>query len=182
MHKNLYWLWDQVIPKEVCNGLLESIDWNKSEKGKIKDTQNEGINDPNMRITDVVWVDPFSAFGCIAQAYVKSANIEAGWNFNLSGMEYVQIGKYSNSGHYDWHNDVNNFDNEQSRKLSFSFLLNDPNEFEGGQFEMAGVQEQPNLKQGSIIVFPSFINHRVVPVTKGVRYSAVAWATGPHFK
>ena len=36
--------------------------------------------------------------------------------------------------------------------------------------------------RGSVIVFPSFVWHRVKPVTKGVRYSVVAWYGGPPFK
>ena len=38
------------------------------------------------------------------------------------------------------------------------------------------------LPKGSVIVFPSFVWHRVKPVTKGVRYSLVAWSIGYPFK
>ena len=41
--------------------------------------------------------------------------------------------------------------------------------------------QQPNLKQGSFIMFPSYMKHRVTPVTSGTRYSAVTWAYGPSF-
>jgi PKHD-type hydroxylase len=62
-------------------------------------------------------------------------------------------------------------------------LLNDPSEFEGGILQLKGMEDQNVLdKQGSIIVFPSFIEHKVTPVTKGVRYSAVTWASGPSFR
>ena len=69
----------------------------------------------------------------------------------------------------------------KTRKLSMSIILN--SNFEGGDFEMRDVNNRvPRLEEGSIIVFPSFIEHRVVPVTKGVRYSLVAWFVGPPFK
>ena len=51
-------------------------------------------------------------------------------------------------------------------------------------FEIYGLDDDnkiPTMKEGSIIVFPSFINHRVAPVTKGTRYSLVAWFVGPPF-
>ena len=59
-----------------------------------------------------------------------------------------------------------------------SIILND--DFEGGDFEIYG--EESELPKGSVIVFPSFIEHRVAPVIKGTRYSLVAWFVGPPFK
>ena len=38
------------------------------------------------------------------------------------------------------------------------------------------------LKKGGIVVFPSFVWHRVKPVTKGIRYSLVVWILGQPFK
>ncbi len=84
------------------------------------------------------------------------------------------------------HNEVTNIpDNEflhnNTRKLSMSIVLN--SDFEGGDFEinMDG-KKSPRLEKGSIIVFPSFMEHRVAPVTKGIRYSLVTWFVGPPFK
>ena len=36
--------------------------------------------------------------------------------------------------------------------------------------------------QGSLVVFPSFVKHRVKPVTKGTRYSLVIWNLGQPYK
>ena len=44
------------------------------------------------------------------------------------------------------------------------------------------IQCKEILPKGSIIVFPSFLWHRVKPVTKGVRYSLVVWNLGYPFK
>ena len=35
---------------------------------------------------------------------------------------------------------------------------------------------------GNILIFPSFIFHRVRPILKGVRYSLIGWAIGNPFK
>ena len=41
----------------------------------------------------------------------------------------------------------------------------------------------PELKgKGNLIVFPSQLWHEVEKITKGLRYSLVAWASGDHFK
>ena len=68
-----------------------------------------------------------------------------------------------------------------------SILLN--KDFSGGKFQFVNVYngkkliQTPELKEtGSVIVFPSFMEHRVAPVTKGTRYSLVTWFLGPPFK
>ena len=65
----------------------------------------------------------------------------------------------------------------------------DSTEYEGGDFEISVNTPTNNTihkvealqKKGSIVVFPSFVWHRVTPVTKGTRYSLVSWYLGnPH--
>jgi PKHD-type hydroxylase len=181
MFTNYYWLWNEVIPKEVCDLIVKNAPWNTAVAGSVFDA-DQAVIDKTKRITDIVWADQLSAAGCIAQSYIKYANNAGWWNFDITDMEMVQLGRYEEGGHYDWHTDTATPFNGVQRKLSFTLLLNDPSEFEGGAFEIKNAKDQPNLKQGSIIVFPSLLEHRVTPVTSGVRYSAVAWATGPSFK
>ena len=72
-------------------------------------------------------------------------------------------------------------------ELSMTILLND--DYEGGNFEFALYKDEeckkiiPDFnKFGSIVVFPSFVEHRVKPITKGERHSLVCWFVGPPFK
>jgi PKHD-type hydroxylase len=172
-----FWKWDKQIPKEYCDLMLKNIATKNFFDGSI----NNNIVDKKIRNTEIFWADPSSVVGCIAEKYIRMANIKAEWNYDLSIIENIQIGKYHSGGFYGWHQD-NPITRENPRKLSFTMLLNDPQEFEGGKFEFKGVKEQPILEQGSIIVFPSVTEHRVTPVTKGVRYSAVTWMHGPNFR
>jgi PKHD-type hydroxylase len=70
--------------------------------------------------------------------------------------------------------------------MSIVIQLTDPSEYEGGDFEIDS--QYPQLpkeeirEKGSVLVFPSFIPHRVTPVTKGVRRSLVSWIEGPKFR
>ena len=65
-------------------------------------------------------------------------------------------------------------------KLSMSMLLN--SNFKGGDLEIFGADIHPNLlNPGDSVFFPSFMHHRVTPVTEGTRYSLVVWFTGPPF-
>jgi PKHD-type hydroxylase len=116
---------------------------------------------------------------------VKS--VKQPWGFNLSSIEPVQITRYAEADHYDFHYDgdgvtpINAPDtiyHGKTRKLSMSILLND--DYEGGEFEF-----YPNVKlspkKSDAIIFPSYMLHRVNPVTKGIRYSLVAWFVGDIF-
>jgi PKHD-type hydroxylase len=70
------------------------------------------------------------------------------------------------------------------RKLSFSLILSNPDEYTGGDFEILISRKSDSVTQtrGRVIAFPSFIMHRVSPLTSGVRKSIVFWALGPKFK
>ena len=119
-----------------------------------------------------------------------AANERAGWKYNIVAAQSCQITRYIKDEFYSWHKDGigshhevhnrpdNKFLHGNTRKLSMSIILN--SNFEGGDFEIEGLPN-PTLKEGSIIVFPSFTRHRVAPVTKGIRYSLVAWFVGPPF-
>ena len=111
----------------------------------------------------------------------------------------MQINRYKKGGFYEFHKDCKGdhlsaynlpdkkFMHGHVRKLSMTVLLND--NYEGGEFQFATIYRgkreihTPEFnKTGSIIVFPSDMEHRVAPVTKGIRYSLVTWFLGPPFK
>lgn len=108
------------------------------------------------------------------------------FRFNISRLNFVQFAEYDASykGEYKPHHDVFwlNGDDFYHRKLSCSIQLSDPSSYEGGNLELLEVRQRPledDLKtQGTILFFPSFIPHLVKPVTKGTRYSLVAWFEG----
>ncbi len=78
----------------------------------------------------------------------------------------AQFTEYPEGGFYDWHMDcdVNMQHEPPVRKISMT-LLNDPSEFEGGDLELMAEGKFAELKQGHAIIFASFLNHRVNPVT-----------------
>jgi PKHD-type hydroxylase len=183
MTEYIYWRWDGVLSKDFCQLALNSVNWEDACKASVRGDAR--ILDPKSRISEIIWQDRMQPLGCVTNSYFEAANINAGWNFDITLFESVQLSKYTgeNKGHYDWHVDCNPPKEGVQRKLTCVILLNDPSEFEGGELqfeEMDGVNML--TKQGSIIVFPSFLKHKVTPVTKGVRYTAVTWASGPAFK
>lgn len=178
-----YWKWDSILSQAFCNSILQEINWDISEPATISGVQLPA--DPSKRVTDIIWQNQMHPLGCIARTYIDAANQAAGWDYILSGQEQTQLGRYKSidKGHYDWHMDSFPPENGIQRKLSCVILLNDPKEFEGGVLQIKNIEDQVLLQgQGSIVVFPSFIEHKVTPVTKGMRYTAVTWAYGPSFK
>ena len=114
-------------------------------------------------------------------------------HFDLYGYDAFQYSEYhaEESGKYDFHMDMfmNNdcYQNKLTRKLSLVLLLSEPGvDFEGGEFQMTESSETKlktiAMKKGTLVTFPSFMIHRVTPVTKGIRSSIVIWVEGPKFK
>jgi PKHD-type hydroxylase len=181
MVHNLYWMWNNEVDPAFCDFVISSIDWYKSAKGSYTSGSGKS-SDPVIRDTDVVFAPPMHPVAPLLEKYIMRANAAAGWGYDIVNFQDPQLGRYGTGGHYDWHADtaVPDCDNFQ-RKLSAVLLLND--EFSGGDLEFEATQDKTPLKtKGSVIVFPSFLKHRVLPVTSGVRYSAVSWAMGPAFK
>ena len=113
------------------------------------------------------------------------------YGFELNGFESFQYTVYhaSEAGKYDWHMDLCMGPDclpvgmIEPRKLSMTLLLND--DFKGGEFQIHTGREDEattvEMKKGRVIIFPSWVVHRVKPVTEGVRRSLVVWITGPKF-
>ena len=96
----------------------------------------------------------------------------------------IQYTEYhaTEGGKYDWHHDVDwNNSGGTDRKLSLTVQLSDPSDYDGGYFEFLEVEQPPasSKTKGAVLAFPSYLAHRVAPVTRGVRRSLVAWFHGP---
>jgi PKHD-type hydroxylase len=103
------------------------------------------------------------------------------YKFEIQGFQYkLQLSKYENTEFIDWHSDFG-VGESSIRKLSISIQLSDPSEYEGGDFQLIGDISVPKEK-GTAIIFPSFVTHRVAPVTSGCRMSIVGWIAGPCYR
>lgn len=103
---------------------------------------------------------------------------------DIAEMQYTEY-YASEGGKYDWHIDTNwNDDRGLDRKLSLTVQLSHPLEYEGGDFEFSEVEQLPPWAKdkNTVLVFPSYLSHRVSPVTSGVRRSLVAWFSGPTWR
>ena len=204
---NEWFIFYEALSKKTCNKIkkLAQGNWAESsvdtQTGTTDEERKTGRKgdykpDPKMRISDVAWVTDQWVYDTI-WPFMQEANQEAGWNYHIKAAESMQITRYRKGGFYNFHRDGNGdhlsaYNNPQNafmhghvRKLSMSVMLND--NFVGGAFEFATYAKEEcsitplEATAGSIIVFPSSMEHRVAPVTKGIRYSVVTWFVGPPF-
>ena len=150
----------------------------KSETEKVR-ISKIGFHE---RTPDIGWI--FDKLNFILQ----SIN-EMYYGFELNGYNMFQYTTYKaeEKGNYNWHMDMILGDQSKDyepRKLTLTLLLND--DFEGGEFQLnMGNQDNPTTlpaKKGRALLFPSFMIHRVTPITKGTRKSLVVWCLGPKFQ
>jgi PKHD-type hydroxylase len=187
-------VYEGAVSSEICNMLVDRFNQNKYEEAKVG--SNDGVIDKNVRDTDRQWANRLDIVECILTRFILLANEEALWNFNITEPEQVQIAKYKENQFYKQHidsyvkgNDIIATGNGGGivipmllqRKISASLLLNDGSDYEGGDLIILD-ESVKTKKQGTIIVFPSFMAHGVAPVISGVRYSAVCWMNGPKWK
>lgn len=98
------------------------------------------------------------------------------FGYELESAQPLQLAEYNVGDAYHWHLDLGPGD-ARLRKLSATVQLTDPNAYEGGELEFWNTPPADS-EQGTLIVFPSYLLHRVTPVTHGTRYALVAWAIG----
>jgi PKHD-type hydroxylase len=174
------WLmWEEALPEELINQIIEKA--GETAEAKVF---NGAVRD--VRKSRVSWLKDEKWLFDILHDFADSANQQA-FNTNIYKNAPMQFTEYhaSEGGHYDWHHDVNWLrDDGLDRKLSVTVQLSDPSEYEGGDFEFFEAESpDPALlkKKGTVLVFPSYLRHRVSPVTKGVRRSLVSWFEGPRW-
>ena len=137
----------------------------------------------NVRSCSVCWLENAWLHGLLWK-YVQEANL-GGFDINVDPRAEMQLVEYSaiDQGHYGWHHDVQwNGTSGLDRKLSITVQLSDPEDYCGGDFEFEEISTNADFRsKGTVLIFPSFLRHRIHPVTTGSRRALVAWFFGPRW-
>lgn len=170
------------ISSEKCDALIQENNSQISDKASMGIDGNE-FNEIH-RNTAIKFLPFDHEFSTQMFEFAYTANQECKWDYQINHREAVQFARYGVNQHYNWHTDTFPLSgSDTDRKLTIVVLLNDPSEFEGGDFQVRLYNDYTApLKKGSMIAFPSILEHRVVPVTSGIRYSATMWLSGPRFR
>lgn len=188
---NAWWraMYDR-FSKSECEEIIEYGLKHKPVDGTIGHGGNKSIIKKDFRQSTVRWLgrtDPKLQWVYARMNDMMLEANEVAFGFDIAGFRSVQFTEYDGAveGKYDWHEDnswkgTTPFD----RKLSMVIQLSDSSTYEGGKLELANdpFDEKVFANQGDVIIFPSFNRHRVIPVTKGMRYSLVTWFVGPRFR
>ena len=147
---------------------------------------NAGVIDTKTRTSHISWI-PFNKMPEMYSTLEQIVNKTNNNHFGFEGVkitEQAQYTEYPAGGFYDWHmdSDVVGMNEPPVRKISMTCLLSHESEFEGGGLELMSDGKIARPKQGQAIFFASYIRHRVIPITKGIRKSLVMWFGGPSFK
>jgi PKHD-type hydroxylase len=176
---NYYWF-DKVFSSEELSNIDNLQNLYPFQLGTVVGSDE---NEPTtIRKSKVKWIhhddNSFWLYDKI-QTMVLEANQVFQFQLNsiVDSIQYTEY--YDNGGHYGWHMDIGPYPINH-RKISITIQLSDPNEYEGGDLELwtGQGQLQAPRSQGCAVLFPSFMQHRITPVTKGVRKSLVLWVGG----
>jgi PKHD-type hydroxylase len=179
--------WDGIFNSEECAEIIK-IGKSLFPKEATVLSNDDGVYNKNnvIRKSSVSWILPQKEHNWIFErisAIVTDLNSKY-FMFDIIGLlEGIQFTEYNSpDGNYVAHTD-NSF-GIQVRKLSVTIQLSKDNEYEGGELILHTSSKPIAMDKtiGKAIVFPSYVLHEVKPVTKGTRYSLVAWVGGPSFK
>lgn len=183
-HNHPFISWADAFTNEELDQIVEYAKTLPTQAAQV----SNGQNITEIRSAQVSWISNNEEAGWIYDrlAFVARQINSKFYNFDLYGfLEDLQFTVYKESteDHYTWHIDMAD-QAPAARKLSLVLQLSDPSEYEGGELQtMSGPNPSVvDRQKGLIAAFPSYMLHRVTPVTKGTRYSLVVWICGPSFK
>ena len=114
----------------------------------------------------------------------KITNIDHGGYslFEPTDFNLLNYNIYEKGQEYGWHADVRT---TECFDMKWTLLINlSDEEYEGGDLEIfeGGIQTVKEFrKPGNAVMFKSHMQHRVTPVTSGVRKTLTYWFVGPRF-
>jgi len=167
-----------ILPHEIDK--IRSF-WEKDKTIRAEISSEERYKE-DLRESSVMFLEPSPENDWLYRRLtdlVIQCNNQRYWFDLLGFFNELQMARYDEGHFFEWHMDFGR-GSSSHRKLSITVQLSDPEEYEGGELQFMinqKVVSAPKTK-GTVIIFPSFVMHRVTPVTKGTRESIVGWASG----
>jgi predicted 2-oxoglutarate/Fe(II)-dependent dioxygenase YbiX len=167
-----------IIPQEHIRYLLQLTNQQSSNA-----TVGSGEEKVELQTRNTEWYPiPYPVLQNLNNAVMScyKSFIEPKYHSKVKNIEPTQFLGYPVGGHYIEHNDSENFENGEwkriaNRDISILFYLND--NYTGGELEFTSLGLKIKPKTGMMVAFPSYkeFAHKVHPVTSGFRYSLVTW-------
>lgn len=174
-----------VLSAEQVALLRSLVDAEHVEAGVEGHGYEAGVQVPGTRRTKVRWLNPVEYAWVYEIVWAQAMQANQLFQFEVVPFhDTIQLARYDadDQGFFRWHADTTS--NDLTRKISIILPLSEPADYEGGvlEFNENGATFRPPQRAGAPIMFPSWLLHRVTPVTRGRRYSLVAWIRGPAWR
>lgn len=190
-----YELHHRVFTPAQCRRIVALGTGRPAGRAELEGRDGEAVDDLGVRDSATAWLPPGPETDWIYERLaVVATRANRRYGFDLTGFEEdLQFTTYDRPGaFYTWHQD--GLDGPVAhRKLSMVVQLTDPADYLGAQLQLFEVAEdyddelldaftEASCRLGTVLVFPAFEYHRVLPLRRGQRHSLVAWVSGPPFR
>ena len=164
---------------EECDEIISVGDSLEKIDGTIT---TDLVVDNSMRKCKISWLSQNPSTDWIYRKLFDGCHKTNFWKLDIRGYrDSIQYTTYSEKGDfYDFHSDTGPGMNH--RKISMTVSLSDPDDYIGGDFEFREHGIIPKMKRGDAIMFPSWKQHKIHPITHGIRKTLVVWIAGPPIK
>ena len=176
---------NKIFSDRECSEIIRIGEQRQSSIAKIV----RGDCHPGVRQARTAWLDDDAETGWVFSRIIELVIAENRKNFAFDLVEFaeqLQFSRYAarEGGQFDWHIDIGDGQIAAKRKLTLVIQLSCHDAYRGGDMELntgSSIVTLPR-RRGSGILFPSFVLHRVAPLTQGRRFSLTTWAHGPAFR
>lgn len=177
--------WENAFTEQELDAICDM-----GERRSLKESQvgmAEGKIFKELRTSINSWIEPEGWLADRLEHVARNLNGQYFgldlWGFGENFQYTVYKYKKKEEAHYTWHMDTGPGPGTP-RKLSMVLQLSDPSDYEGGDLELmtGSTPIVVEKRRGIIHAFPSYVLHRVTPVTKGIRRTLVVWISGPRFR
>jgi PKHD-type hydroxylase len=154
-------------------------------EGRMRYMTSQRAPEEGHRNALTCWIEQGSSTAFVMRrlrSFLRKVN--AIYRFDVADgfVEPLLLAEYRRGDGFEWHVDASDAETS-TRKLSISIQLSPPADYSGGAFEFFPSGELAfSSRQGTALVFPSYLCHRVRRVSRGRRAALVTWAHGPVFR
>lgn len=180
MIRNLYPMRKHLSPQQCAQILRECQRAGEYESSLMRDFSKEGY-----RRSSSIHVPRNASrmvFNNIIEMFYAANRF---YGFHVFDDVQLELLRYDSDtkDRFKWHvDDLPDRDLRTDRKLSMSIQLSDPSDYDGCDLEISGIDNLDIRDQGSVLIFPSYMKHRVTKCTRGTRHVLVAWLYGPEWR
>lgn len=175
-----YTIVPEFLTKEECNVILNfSLKELELVPSEIINSYTNGMVDTDIRKSNQVFFPYYTKFPFLLEKMSRLLN----QHINVKGFDLdykdsqFQFTEYNTGDHFNWHKDVvGNKITDYDRYCSLVIQLND--DYDDGDLQIKDNKNETLTIEkgtGNLILFLSNIEHRVMPVKSGTRYTLVNW-------